>query len=103
MTKAPFLRRRRFAIMAGSGGGGGYGGALGAIAVLGLLFAFSDVTLYDLVTRPWRSLRWLAEGLGDLLVATFDALPHLLTAAALWLAAAIAWRLLRRDSPGAGP
>ncbi len=103
MTKAPFLRRRRFAIMAGSGGGCGYGGALGAIAVLGLLFAFSDVTLYDLVTRPWRSLRWLAEGLGDLLVATFDALPHLLTAAALWLAAAIAWRLLRRDSPGAGP
>ncbi len=103
MTKAPFLRRRRFVIVAAPPTLGGFGRALGAIVALGLLFAFSDVTLYDLVTRPLRSLRWLAEGLGDLLVASFDALPHLLTAAVLWLAAAFAWRLLRRRSPGANP
>ncbi len=101
MTKAPFQRRRRFALIGGSGAGG-IGRALAAIAALGLLFAFSDVTLYDLITRPLRSLRWLAEGFGDLLLASFYALPHLLTAAALWLALAIAWRLLRRNS-GAQP
>jgi hypothetical protein len=97
MTKAPFQRRRRFAFIAAAGVGGVWR-ALAAIAALGLLFAFSDVTLYDLMTRPWRSLKWLAEGFGDLLLASFDALPHLLTAAALWLAGAIAWRLLRRNS-----
>ncbi len=101
MTKAPFQRRRPFAILAASSAGsGGLGMAMIGIAALGILFAFSDVTLYDLLTRPWRSLQWLAWGFGDLLVATFDALPHLLTAAALWLAGAIAWRLLRRR-PGA--
>ncbi len=103
MTKAPFLRRRRFVIVAAPPSVGGFGRALAAIAALGLLFAFSDVTLYDLLTRPLRSLRWLAEGLGDLLVASFDALPHLLTAAVLWLAAVLAWRLLRRGSSGTKP
>ncbi len=76
--------------------------ALFFIAALALLFAFSDVTLYDLVIHPLRSLGWLAGGLGDLVVASFEALPHLLTAAALWLAGLLAWRLLVRRS-GARP
>lgn len=108
MTKAPFLRRRpavafRAARRASLARGGHRSGwPLALLAILALLFAFSEVTLYDLVFHPLHSLKYLAWGTRSLIVTMVDTMPYLLTAVALWLVGVLAWRLLGQKT-GAQP
>ena len=108
MTKAPFLRRRRaVAFRATHNAGRERGGRLTAwpsalLAVLALLFAFSEVTLYDLAIHPLDSLGHLAWGAENLFVTMVETLPYLLTAIVLWLAGVLTWRLVGAK-PGAQP
>jgi hypothetical protein len=104
MTKAPFIRRRRAAIVVGPlPAVAGLGASLATILALGTVLYMADVSLYDLAFHPLHSLRGVIHGAGDLIVVAARALPFLLNAAILVILARVAWAVGRRRREGSIP